>query len=65
MKKAILIAVALISIGFTSCKKDWTCTCTDADGDTWDIPITNSRRPEASTACKLFEYGADENCKLK
>lgn len=65
MKKALLIAVALVSIGFTSCKKDWTCTCTDtATGESTDFTISNSRRPEASTACNVFEL-AGEDCKLK
>ena len=65
MKQALFIAIALISIGFTSCKKDWACSCTDSNGDTWEYEISNARRPEASTACNLFEYGADEDCKLK
>ena len=66
MKKALLALVALVSIGFTSCKKDWTCTCTDSTTNTTeDFTISNSRRPEASTACKLLEVGAGESCKLK
>lgn len=65
MKKTLLIAIALISIGFTSCKKDWTCSCTDSSGETFEYQINNSRKPEASTACNLFEFGADEDCKLK
>lgn len=65
MKKVLLIAAALVTIGFTSCKKDWTCTCTDdTTGESYDFEISNSRRPEASTACNLLEVSG-EDCKLK
>ena len=30
MKKITLIAVALVTVSFASCKKDHTCTCSDA-----------------------------------
>jgi hypothetical protein len=65
MKKSLLIAVALISITFTSCKKDWTCSCTDPeDGTVVDIPITNQTKPLAKTACSTYEL-AGISCKLK
>lgn len=65
MKKALLIAVALLSIGFTSCKKDWKCVCTDSTlGETDEFEIKNARRPEASTWCNTFDYAYDE-CTLK
>lgn len=65
MKKALLFAIAIVSISFTSCKKDWTCTCTDnVTGESYDMPISNARKPEASTACTLFELSG-EDCKLK
>ncbi len=63
MKKVLFFAVAICAIGFTSCKKDWTCTCTDEFGDSYSYEIQNSRRPEASTACNAFEF-AGENCSL-
>lgn len=64
MKKALFIAVALFTIGFTSCKKDWTCTCTDPDGTSVDIPLTNTTKPLAKTACSTYEL-AETSCKLK
>ncbi len=65
MKKALLIAVALISIGFTSCKKDWKCVCSDSTlGTTDEYDIKNSRRPEASLSCDALEIGYDD-CKLR
>lgn len=68
MKKATLITAALLSIAFTSCKKDWTCECKDdSTGDVLtESPISNSRQPEAKLACEgLNVYGAGVTCKLK
>ncbi len=66
MKKALLIASALvISFGFSSCKKDFVCTCIDdATGESYDTPISNTTRPLASTSCKAFEL-TGETCSLK
>lgn len=66
MKKALLIAVALVSLGLTSCKKDWTCTCTDRqDGTVEEYPINGYKRPLATTACKAYATGTTFDCKLK
>ncbi len=35
---------------FTSCKKDWTCTCT-ALGTTTPVPYTKLSKKDATTAC--------------
>ena len=32
MKKVVILSIALMALSFASCKKDWTCTCTDATG---------------------------------
>lgn len=65
MKKSLFIAVALISIGFTSCKKDWTCACRDNTlGEMDEYTIKDSRRPEASLSCDALEIGYDD-CTLK
>lgn len=68
MKKLVLISTAMLTIAFTSCKKDWTCEC--KDDSTGEIltesPISNSRQPEAKLACEgLNAYGAGVTCKLK
>lgn len=66
MKKALLFTIAIISISFTSCKKDWTCTCTDRmDGTVEEWPINGFKRPLATTACKAYETGSTFDCKLK
>ena len=66
MKKALLIASALvITFGFSSCKTDFTCVCTNnTTGETYEPPITGVTRPVASTTCKASEF-SDETCALK
>lgn len=64
MKKTLLIAIALVSIGFTSCKKDFKCVCTE-DNETFEVEIQNSRRPEASLACSAWETSWGGDCKLQ
>jgi len=65
MKKLFtLIAVAFAAaIVLPSCKKDWTCVCTDSSGSTYEWEISNSRKPEAKLACEEFGWG--DECKLK
>lgn len=65
MKKTItLIAVVFAAaIVLPSCKKDWTCVCSDTNGDTYEFSINNSRKPEAKLACEQFTWGT--SCKLK
>lgn len=65
MKKLLLFVVAAVTIGSTSCKKDWVCECTDSTtGSTTEFQIPNSRRPEASVSCDFYE-GFGEDCSLK
>lgn len=65
MKKILtLIAIVFVAaIILPSCKKDWTCVCTDSSGNQDTYPISNSRKPEAKLACEAFGF-ADE-CELK
>lgn len=64
MKKLLLAATAIIAISTTSCKKDWTCECTDDNGYVFAFQIQDSRRPEASTICNTGDL-AGQKCKLK
>ena len=65
MKKILtLIAVVfVVAIVLPSCKKDWTCVCTDSNGDISEYQISNSRKPEAKLACEAFGFG--DECDLK
>ena len=60
--KKILTLIALCTLAavvLPSCKKDYNCVCTDSNGDRYDFPITNSRRPEAKISCDVYDlaYG--------
>ena len=65
MKKILtLIAVVFAAaIVLPSCKKDWTCVCTDSNGDQTTYNINDSRRPEAELACEAFSFA--QECELQ
>ncbi len=64
MKKALFIAVALFTIGFTSCKKDWTCDCGDPDSN-FEIKETTKTNAKALCEGKTPISGNLTGCKLK
>ncbi len=52
MKKIASIAfVALIAVAFTSCKKDYTCTCTASGKAEIKIPINKAKKKDATKTC--------------
>jgi hypothetical protein len=60
MKRVTLIGMGLVlsTLFFTSCKKDYTCTCTTTIGGiagtrVYDLP--NQRPHDANEACERFE----------
>lgn len=53
MKKVLLFAVVLGAISFTSCKKDYTCSCTIA-GTTTDTEFTDVSKSDAEEACDVL-----------
>lgn len=65
MKKVLLVTITLFSIGFTSCKKDFTCVCTENGEVVLEGEIKDMRRPEAATSCKALSTVAAVDCKLK
>ncbi len=63
MKKIILFAaIALVGSTFTSCKKDYTCTCTvSATGmatTKYTYPLTNTTKSDATSACSALQSSA-------
>ncbi len=50
MKKLILPALFLGAIAFTSCKKDYTCSCTES-GITIEYTMTESKKAAAAAIC--------------
>lgn len=63
MKKLLLLPVLLGIVIFTSCKKDYTCTCTTTIDvpmfgtmtTTEPSPISKSTKRQAKTACESAE----------
>lgn len=53
MKKITVLSIALVAIAFASCKKDYTCTCTDATGG------------EVKKFTKITKKQALSNCQSK
>ena len=56
MKKIVLFAmVAIVASTFTSCKKDYTCTCTTKETGVPDVVTTvtikNATKSDAQKAC--------------
>jgi hypothetical protein len=57
--KAIIISGLLLgTVAFTSCKKDYTCTCTSSIGNnstTYNQSLPNQTRADAKSACEGYE----------
>lgn len=68
MKKiAPIVMVALLAVAFTSCKKEYTCSCTFGS-ETKDIPSgTKLSKKDAKTWCEGYKLAGvtDFSCKLK
>ena len=55
MKKATIIAAAaIIGLSFSSCKKDYTCTCTIPGSDPEVLEIKDAKKGDAKDACDTF-----------
>ncbi|MCB9046026.1 MAG: hypothetical protein H6550_07790 [Chitinophagales bacterium] len=69
MKKfAPIAAVALLAIAFTSCKKDFTCECTDSNGTVTPYTYPKTTKALAKTSCDASNVtwtSAGGSCKLK
>lgn len=66
MKKiAPIAAIALFAVAFTSCKKDWTCSCDDGQGGKTEMTIQNTTKALAKTACEGNNIGIQTGCELK
>ncbi len=70
MKKLIPVAaVGLIALMFTSCKKDYKCTCTwniagTAGSYTWDLGKQKKKDAEAGCKYAAAVTGVTYDCKL-
>ncbi len=70
MKKSFAVSALLIILlsGFSSCKKDWSCSCTDQSGNSTSTAINNETLLNARSKCKDMSYtigAASESCSLQ
>jgi hypothetical protein len=70
MKKTILMSALFVLVisGFSSCKKDWSCSCTDQNGNSTSTAINNETLLNARAKCKNMDFnvgGASETCALQ
>ena len=61
MNKITLFAIALVSVSFASCKKDYTCSCTKT-GETepyYTTTFNNTTKSTAQASCTKIQYSND------
>lgn len=66
MKKVLLALsfVTLVAFSTTSCKKEYTCTCTDSNGQTTSTKLPKAKKSDAETACNVYEVSGS-SCKIE
>jgi hypothetical protein len=64
MKSTFFGAAALLALmcSFSSCKKDYTCTCT-GNGTSFSYELKDVSKSDAETACNVYAVGG-LNCSL-
>jgi hypothetical protein len=57
MKKAIytVITILAVALSFTSCKKEWHCTCTYNNTVMFTKDLMNDTKSKAQTACSAYD----------
>ncbi|MEZ5016415.1 MAG: hypothetical protein R2800_05130 [Flavipsychrobacter sp.] len=69
MKKSILFVAALLAIGFTSCKKDYTCECKETStGTILSSRTINNTKALAKTECEtsnVVSSSVGVSCNIK
>lgn len=66
MKKIMILCVGLIA--FSSCKKDWTCTCTSSIGGSSSTTIQDMTKSDAKAECDggdASALGVTVDCELQ
>lgn len=54
MKPTRLIAFALLTFAFASCKKDYTCTCTVDGNKLTPVQYSDAKKADAQDACDVL-----------
>ena len=72
MKKLFFIGAVFAMAGLSSCKKDWSCLCTNQDGNQTSTEINNETLLDARAKCKSMDYNVtvggvttSESCSLQ
>lgn len=55
MKKIAIILGLIATVSLGSCKKDWTCSCTDQSGNNSYHTIPNATISDAKNTCNGYE----------
>ncbi len=65
MKKAILLLAVVGAVGFSSCKKDYTCTCRDSSGDVIaTVTYEGVKKSDAEASCEAGNVAGFSTCTL-
>ncbi len=68
MKKLLTLAVVLGAFAMTSCKKDYTCTCTTTmtgmDDIVQEIPLNDYKKKDAEDGCDALQLSSATTCTL-
>ncbi len=65
MKKIILLAIVATTASLTSCKKNYTCTCTyNYTGGTAETYTIRDTKSNATTTCNSYATGIT-SCSIK
>ena len=60
MKKLITLLSAVVMLGFSSCKQDWTCQCIDSKGQVNNTAINGGTFLHAEHTC----HAISKDCSL-
>jgi hypothetical protein len=66
-KMSLFLGIIGAFVGATSCKKDWTCTCTDS-ANVYSWPIENVKKKDAQATCDQLTdiyVGTNVTCSLE
>lgn len=57
MKKGMILVAGVAIFAFSSCRKNYTCTCVDSDdGYTETYTLLKQKKADAETICDSYEY---------
>ena len=61
MKKLAILSLAFVAVSFASCKKDYTCTCSDS-GTTVTKIVGVSKKTAKANCVSTTSYGYARTC---